>query len=277
MSGNAQQVEYWNGAVGERWARLQDDIDRMLGGITTGFIGFADARPGERVLDIGCGCGTTTLTFAQSVRPGGSVAGVDISVPQLSVARARAAARQAEIPFIEADASTYDFQPVFDLIVSRFGVMFFADPAAAFRNMRSALAPKGRLTFVCWRTPAENKWASVPMAAAQPLLPPQEPSDPLAPGPFAFADSTRIATILAEAGFDDIEIEAFDGHADMGDTPGDAAARSLNIGPLSRAVGESDAQTRARIGDAVARALAAYQTPLGVHAPVACWFVRASK
>jgi SAM-dependent methyltransferase len=277
MSGNSQQIEYWNGMVGERWARLQDDIDRMLGAITEGFIGFADAKPGERVLDIGCGCGTTTLTFAQCVRPGGSVAGIDISVPQLSVARARAAAQQAEIPFIEADASTHDFQPVFDLVVSRFGVMFFADPVGAFRNIGSAFRGKGRIAFVCWRGVGDNKWASVPMAAALPLLPPQEPSDPLAPGPFAFADSTRLATILAEAGFDDIHIEAFDGHADMGDTPDDAAARSLNIGPLSRAAAESDVDTRTRISNVVSRALAAYQTPRGVYAPVACWFVRASK
>lgn len=272
---NTQQIAYWNGQVGARWAVLQDSIDRNLGHITQAFIPFVDAKPGERVLDIGCGCGTTSLTFALAVQPGGSVAGIDISAPMLGVARARAAAANADIPFIEADASAYDFQPVFDLVVSRFGVMFFADPAAAFRNIRGALAPTGRLAFVCWRSVAENGWASTPFAAARALLPPQEPADPAAPGPFAFADSERLRGILHAAGFNRIHVEKFDGHMDMGATAEDAAKEALNIGPLARAAGELDEATRAKIRAVVAEAMKAYATPKGVHAPVACWFVRA--
>src|SRR5277367_4047125 len=128
---NEQQIEYWNGRAGQNWARLQDSTDRILGGITQSFLPFAAAKPGERVLDIGCGCGTTTLTIALDLRPGGGIAGIDVSAPMLAVARARAAAANAEIPFIEADASAYDFQPVFDLVFSRFGVMFFEEPVAA--------------------------------------------------------------------------------------------------------------------------------------------------
>lgn len=273
---NDEQIEYWNGRAGQNWARLQDITDRILGGITQSFLPFAAAKPGERVLDIGCGCGTTTLTIALDVRPGGSVAGIDISAPMLGVARARAAAANAEIPFIEADASSYDFQSVSDLVFSRFGVMFFADPVTAFANIRKALARNGRMTFVCWRSLAENIWAAMPIAAARPLLPPQEPPDPHAPGPFAFADGERLRKILADAGFRNIEIQKFDGLMDMGKTAEEAAAETMNIGPLSRAAAELDEEARAKIRSVVASAMAPYKTPDGIKAPVACWFVRAN-
>lgn len=272
---NQDQMDYWNGRSGEKWATQQDYTDQIMGHITQAFLPFASAKPGEEVLDIGCGCGTTTFTFSQCVRPEGSVAGIDISAPMLAVARARAAASNADIPFIEADASAYDFQPVFDLVASRFGVMFFADPSAAFSNIRKAVAPNGRLAFVCWRSLAENGWASTPIAAARPLLPPQETPDPYAPGPFAFADDARIKTILSSAGFRDIHIEKFDGHMDMAATADEASWNTLNIGPLSRAAADLDEATRTKIHGVVATAMEKYVTPEGVRAPVACWFVRA--
>jgi SAM-dependent methyltransferase len=272
---NEQQIEYWNGRTGERWAELQDSIDRNLGHITQGFIPFVGAKPGQRILDIGCGCGTTTLTFAGAVQPGGSVAGIDVSQPMLGVARARASARNAEIPFIEDDASSYEFQPVFDQVVSRFGVMFFTDPPAAFRNIRRALVPNGTIAFVCWRTPAENGWAATPMAAAKALLPPSEPTDPYAPGPFAFAERSRLEGIMSAAGFRAVHIEKFDGHMEMGATTEAAAREALNIGPLSRAAADLDEPTRAKIREFVAKALEQYANSKGVFAPVACWFVRA--
>jgi len=272
---NQDQIEYWNGRAGKNWAAQQDYTDQILGRITQAFLPFAAPKKGESVLDIGCGCGTTTFTFAGCVGGDGSVAGIDISAPMLTVAQARAAASQADIPFIEADASTYAFQPVFDLVASRFGVMFFEDPVAAFKNIRKALAPKGRLAFVCWRAMAENGWAATPIAAAMPLLPPQEPPDPTAPGPFSFADPKRIETILSSAGFRDVEIVKFDGHMDMAATVEEAAAAMLTIGPLSRASAELDEATRAKIRDVVAKAMKPWLTPDGVRGPVACWFVRA--
>jgi len=274
-STNAQQIEYWNGPAGERWARLQEKIDLHLEQITEAALCFAAPQEGERILDIGCGCGTTTFLLAFRVGDTGVAAGLDISQPMLGVARARSLAQNADLPFIEGDASNYDFQPVFDLVFSRFGIMFFADPVSAFANIRKALAPAGRLAFVCWRSMAENIWASAPMEAATRLLPSQEPVDPLAPGPFAFADCERLRSILASAQYSHVEIERFDGTMNMGATLEEAAAEVLNIGPLSRAATDLDEDMRAKIRRAVEVAFAPYASPAGVKPPAACWLVRA--
>jgi SAM-dependent methyltransferase len=271
----SDQVEYWNGPVGERWARLQEKIDLHLEGITEAALHFAAPREGERVLDVGCGCGTTTFLLAFRAGREGTAAGVDISIPMLNVARARAMAQNANVVFREGDASSYDFQPVFDLVFSRLGIMFFADPVAAFANIGRAVAPGGRLVFVCWRSMAENLWASVPMEAALHLLPPQESADPFAPGPFAFADGARVRSILASAGFARIEIEPFDGTMNMGVTLEDAAAEILNIGPLARTAADLDEETRTLVRNAVERAYAPYASPIGVTPPAGCWLVRA--
>ncbi|MGD0144036.1 MAG: class I SAM-dependent methyltransferase [Rhizomicrobium sp.] len=272
---NKDQIEYWNGRTGQRWAAQQERIDWNLAEITEAVIPFAHARPGEHIVDIGCGCGTATLILARAVGPKGAVAGVDISAPMLAVARARAHAAQADIPFIEADASVHDFQPTFDLVFSRFGVMFFADPGPAFANIRKALAPNGRLAFVCWRAMPENAWAFAPFAAAKHLLPPQEAGDPHAPGPFAFADGARLTDILARAGFRDIKLEKFDGRMNMGDTAAEAANEALNIGPLARAAAELDEATRAKILDVVATAMQKFAGPRGIAPAAACWLVSA--
>lgn len=274
---NAQQIEYWNGPAGERWARLQEQIDLHLADITEAAIHFAAPERGERVLDIGCGCGTATFLLAMKTGPGGAAAGIDISGPMLRVARARAMAQNAGVTFLEADASAYEFQSVFDLVFSRFGVMFFADPVGGLANIWNALAPRGRLVFVCWRSFAENLWAREPMEAAQSLLPPQKPADPLAPGPFAFADAVRVRDVLERAGYASIAIEPFDGAMNMGPTPAEAAAEALNIGPLARAATGLDEDTRENIRRRVEMAYSAYASAAGVRVPAACWFVWAAR
>ncbi|HVZ70542.1 MAG TPA: class I SAM-dependent methyltransferase [Rhizomicrobium sp.] len=276
MTENGMQIEYWNGAGGERFARSQDTIDRSLSKISDAAIAFAAPQTDERVLDVGCGCGTTTFRLRELVGPNGATAGVDVSKVMLNAARARAAAANADIAFVEDDAATHDFQPVFDLVFSRFGVMFFADPVAAFVNIRTALTKNGRLVFVCWRSLPENFWAYTPLVAAKPFLPPMDPPDPLAPGPFAFADGDRVRRILSSAGFNTIAVEKLDTTMSMGATVEEASAEAMNIGPVSRATAELDEATRAKIRAAIAEAFSKYTTPEGVSLPAACWLVRAT-
>ena len=276
MSDNQQQIEYWNGPVGERWVGLQETIDASLAEITKSLLPFAAAKPGERVLEIGCGCGTATLALAKTVEPDGSVLAVDISRPMLGLARERAKAANARIEFAEGDAAQAVFKPEFDLVFSRFGVMFFADPVAAFANIRTALTKTGRLAFVCWRSLPENFWAYTPLMAARPFLPPMDAPDPHAPGPFAFADGDRLHRILASAGFNAITIEKLDTTMAMGATVEEAAAESMSIGPVSRATAGVDDATRDKIRAALAEAFAKYKMPEGVMLPAACWLVRAS-
>jgi SAM-dependent methyltransferase len=274
---NAQQIEYWNGPAGERWAAAQDRIDHHLGLLTEALMAFAAPKQGERVLDIGCGGGTTALLLRERVGPDGAVTGIDISAPGLGVARARAHAAMADVAFVEGDASAYEFQPVFDLAFSRFGVMFFDDPGAAFANIRQALAPNGRLGFVCWRTFKENEWAFTPYNAARDLLPPQEPMDPHAPGPFAFADGERVRAILEQAGFADVVVKPHDATVNLGANVDDAVTEALTIGPLARAAAELDEAARQKIRQAISPMLARYRTPYGITPPGAVWLVSARR
>jgi SAM-dependent methyltransferase len=272
MTANAEMIEYWNGAVGERWANLQDSIDASLAEIHKALMAFADPRPRERVLDIGCGAGTTTYALAKAVGNEGSVTGVDISEPMLTVARARGRG----VNFRKSDAAVHLFHATHDLVFSRFGVMFFDDPIRAFANIKKAIKPHGRLMFVCWRDLEKNIWASAPIAAARDLIPQQPPKDPYAPGPFAFADSDRLGGILANAGYRDIVMEELDTVVNMGATADEATAQAFNIGPLAFAASQLDDATREKIRAAVQRVLAPYQTPEGVAPPAACWLVRAT-
>jgi SAM-dependent methyltransferase len=273
---NSEQFDVWNGQVGLKWARLQDQTDLMLNNITDALMPFAAAKSGEHVLDIGCGCGTTTFRLQMEVGSIGSVAGIDISVPMLDVARARAQAMNADIAFIEEDAATKDFQPVFDLVFSRFGVMFFDDPVAAFQNIRKALSPKGRLAFVCWRAFKENDWAFAPYIAVKPLLPEQPPADPHAPGPFAFADGDRVKDILTKAGLNNVRVEKLDTTASLGKTAAEAAASSLNIGPVSRAANELPEADRETARVAIEKVFADKVSAVGVAPAAACWLVGAT-
>lgn len=277
MTTNAQQIEYWNGPAGERWSKAQDRIDHHLGLITEALLALAAPHEGERVLDIGCGGGTTALILRERIGPEGAVTGIDISAPNLALARARAHAGTADVVFLEADASAYDFEPVFDLAFSRFGVMFFDNPPAAFANIRTALAREGRLVFVCWRTFKENDWSFEPYEAALDLLPPQEPMDPHAPGPFAFADDARLSSILERAGFREIQIKPLDTTVNMGAALDDAITEALTLGPLARAAAELDESARKNIRARIAPVIARYQTSYGIVAPAAVWLVSARK
>lgn len=272
---NADQIAYWNNAAGETWAALQDRLDRQIELLGLRAIEAGAPQPGERVLDIGCGCGQTSFELARRVGPTGQVLGADISAPMLEVARERAAqATGAQVSFLQADAQTHAFpKGGFDLAFSRFGVMFFDDPAAAFRNIGAALRPGGRLAFVCWRPMLENAWMATPLFAALPLLPPLPPPDPTAPGPFAFADPDRVQAILGEAGFEAIDIQAHDqpiGGNDLDET----VAMALKVGPLGAVLREHP-HLRDKVVGAIREALAPHVTPDGVMLPSATWIVTA--
>ncbi len=267
------QSEYWNGPAADRWISAREVMDRSMASITRVALERAAPRPGEQVLDVGCGCGTTTLMLARQVGPDGRTVGVDVSAPMIEVARGRAG--DAPVEFVVADAGAAPFSPTFDLVFSRFGVMFFADPAAAFRNLCAALAPLGRMTFICWRALRDNPWAAAPLMAARDLLPPMEAPDPTAPGPFAFADGERLRGILAAAGFSSIEISPHDDHIFTGATVEEATEHAMTIGPLSRAIAALPDAVREAVRPRVAEVVARYAGPEGVTPPAAVWLVGA--
>jgi SAM-dependent methyltransferase len=272
---NAAQIAYWNESAGPSWVAAQDALDAQLRPLGLKAMAALDPRPGERLIDVGCGCGDSSLELARRVGEGGAVLGADISAPMLAVARRRAeAAGLSWATFIEADAQTHAFEPA-DGVFSRFGVMFFADPTAAFANLRRALKPGGRVAFVCWRPLADNPWMTVPMLGVAPLLPEPPPAPPPgAPGPFAFADGERVRGILEGAGFTDIAIDASDQPMGQGDLA-TAARMALSVGPVAMAV-RAWPELRERIHAAVQAALAPYETPDGVRLNASVWIVRAA-
>ena len=270
---NAAQITYWNETAGPTWADLQAPLDRQLGPLTGRVIAALAPQSGDRILDIGCGAGASSLELAKAVAPGGRVTGADISRPLLDVARQRSQGLSG-VEFVEADAQTYPFEAgAFDAVFSRFGVMFFADPKAAFANLRRGLKPGGRLAFVCWRTPMENPVLSLPLMAALAHLPPLEPTDPTAPGPFAFADPDRVRGILDAAGFADVALTP--NEMKMGSASLETALElAQRVGPLGRMLRENPDRCDAAMA-AVRTALAPHDGPDGVMLDSATWIVTA--
>ncbi|MGI9170722.1 MAG: class I SAM-dependent methyltransferase [Caulobacteraceae bacterium] len=262
---NADQIDYWNAAAGETWAALTDRLDRAIEPLGRAAMEALAPAPGERALDIGCGCGQTTFDLAGRVGGKGAVLGVDVSAPLLRIARDRAArAGLGQATFRQMDAQTHAFEPRgFDAGFSRFGVMFFENPTAAFANLRAALTDGGRLAFICWRGPAENPMMTLPLVAAVPCLPePPSAPDPLAPGPFAFADPDRVRDILEGAGFADVAIAPHDARICAGALD-QAVDTALKVGPLGAILRERPDLEGAVIG-AVRAALAPLVGEAGV-------------
>jgi ubiquinone/menaquinone biosynthesis C-methylase UbiE len=254
---NSEQIAQWNGALGERWAAMQREIDRIVVPFGDAALRAAAPQPGERVIDVGCGCGDTSIEIARSVGETGTVLGVDVSQPMLEVARSRAAlTNRAHLSFQNVDASEAPLPTETDLLFSRFGVMFFSQPSRAFRHLRKSLRTGGRCVFVCWRAPRDNPWAMAPLSAARAAMGvTPAPPDPYAPGPFAFADQERLDAILSEAGFDAIRVQRFDVPLSLGTTAHSAAEFAVQIGPVSRFVRELGVEHLPTILDAVERAL----------------------
>ena len=277
---NLEQAERWNrGDEVGHWIARQDAYDRMLAPFAEMIIDAAAIQPGERVVDIGCGCGATTRAVARLVGTGVSV-GIDLSGPMLERARADAtAAGQTNTRFVRADAQVYEFgDELFDAVISRFGIMFFADPVRAFANIRGAMRDGGRLAFVCWQPLIENEWLLVPGGAIAQHVPLPDLGSPNAPGMFAFADPDRIRTTLTDAGWRDIDVASR--HTPLlvgGGGSIEDAVGFLREGSIGRAVlAGTDGPTAERALGAVRDALMPYLTADGVQLDAAVWLVRAS-
>jgi SAM-dependent methyltransferase len=242
---------------------MQREIDRIVVPFGDAALKIAAPQPKERVIDIGCGCGDTSIEIARIVGEAGAVLGIDVSQPMLDVARSRGAlANCAHLSFRQGDASEARLPARSDLLFSRFGVMFFSQPAPAFRHLRRSLRAGGRCVFVCWRAPRDNAWAMIPLSAARTAMGvTPAPADPDAPGPFAFADEERLRAILSSAGFGAIEVQRFDAALYLGATPRSAAEGVVQIGPVSRFVREVGVEHLPIILDAVERALAPFAAP----------------
>src|SRR6267143_3574060 len=275
---NADQIAYWNGPGGQHWTDRQQTQDILLAPVSDILIDRAKPRAGERIVDVGCGCGATTIAFARKVGPSGHVFGIDVSAPMLARARQIAPAGMP-VDFVLADATVYPFVSAsLDLMVSRFGVMFFAEPAVSFANMQRALRPSGRLTFVCWREPRDNPWLMMPLQAVYkhvPKLPQLGPEDP---GPFSFASEQRVIRILSEAGFAGIEMERCDLSLDVAVGRGlDAAVEAaLEIGPAARALEGHPPDVRAAAANSIREGLAPFASGRAVPLAGSLWIVTAS-
>lgn len=255
------------------WAEVRAAVELQLAPLGQRALAALAPRPGERIVDIGCGGGETALELADAVTPGGEVVGIDLSAAVLGFAR-RAAEGHPRLRFVQGDAQVFPFEPAaFDAAFSRFGVMFFADPIAAFANIRRSLKPGGRLAFLCWRALQENPLDILPLRAASPHLPPQADPDPDVPGPFALADPQRVRSILEAAGFGDIEITARDERVGSGDLDAMLAVCS-QVGALGKILRENPELRDAAL-PAVRAALAEHDGPNGVRLNAATWVVTA--
>jgi len=275
---NDAQIDYWNGPAGQKWVDQSNRLDAMLAPFAEEVLRAASIGKNECALDIGCGAGTLTLGATDAA--GGAVGsrGVDVSEPLLKLAKKRAADAGSRAQFERADASVFTSDQKFDLMISRFGVMFFEDPAAAFRNIRHQVKAEGRMVFMCWQPLQVNDWAFAPLQAALPLLKeaPEQP-DPNAPGPFAFANKDRLFELMNAAGWQNVSIDPFETLMTLpGDDVDTSAAFMLKLGPLARLIAAQDLDP-VLIQNAVTNRL---RNNVGADGRVAmksaCWLVTAT-
>ena len=274
---NADQATYWNGPAGQRWIDRQETLDIVLAPVSEILFDRARVAEGERVIDVGCGCGATTFELARRVGKTGRVLAIDISAPMLARARERAPA-DLTLDFIAADATIYPFESGgADLLFSRFGVMFFAEPDVSFASMRTALRRSGRMVFACWREPRRNPWMILPLQEAYKHVPRLPDVGLEEPGPFAFANETRVHRILSSAGFASIAIEPVDLYFDLAVGRGldGAVTSALSIGPVSRALEGQAPDLQAAVARSIREALASVQQGEKVELGGSVWIVAA--
>jgi SAM-dependent methyltransferase len=271
------QRTFWNSDATRRWVTEQTRIDRLMADVTQGALAAAAPKPGESVLDVGCGAGTTTLRLAESVGPTGQVLGVDISEQQLTLARQRvAAAGITNVQLVLDDAATHGFASEgFDLCFTRFGVMFFADPVAAFTNIRRGMKLGGRLLLAVFRSGPDNPWATASISAIRHLVSPPPPLGPEEPGQFSWSDPARVRRILGGAGFRDVALAPLDLMFNLGANAAEAAEFATFIGQGARLLHGLPDGTRQAARVAFQDYFRQHEGPNGVRLPGALWLVSA--
>lgn len=269
-----EQAALWNGPAGRAWVDAQATLDAMYQPFEALLADAVTAGSGGAAIDVGCGTGATTLAVTRALGPNGRALGVDISQPMLALARARAERAGVAATFTCADAQRHAFEPAgAAAIVSRFGVMFFDDPTAAFANLRRAANEEARLRVIVWRGAADNPFMTTAERAAAPLLPSLPPRRPNAAGQFAFADDTRVQEILAASGWTDVEIQPLDVECAL---PEPELTRYLSrLGPVGLALEQADAPTRARVLETVRAAFEPFVHGAEVRFTAGCWLVDA--
>lgn len=271
---NEEQSALWNGTAGRAWIEAQPLLDEVLKPFADLLVLAVAAKSARCVLDVGCGTGATSLAVARLLGVNGHCIGVDISEPMIAVARARAARDSSTASFIRADAQDLSFESArFDMIISRFGVMFFADPVSALANLRCAATDDAELCFLAWRSSEENPFMTTAERAAAPLLPTIPPRELDAPGQFAFADSRRVARNLEEGGWAEIDIQPVECPCAFPET--DLVRYFTQLGPLARVLHEADERTRTRIIAKVRAAFDPFVHADEVRFNAACWKIGA--
>jgi ubiquinone/menaquinone biosynthesis C-methylase UbiE len=268
------QFFLWNGTAGQAWVDSQELLDSLLQPIEDMLVAAASSASARSVLDIGCGTGSTTVAIARALGQGGQAVGVDVSAPMLAAARRRAEQEHVPASFVRADAETYPFEPAaFDMVVSRFGVMFFGDSVQAFANMRRAARPGAPLRFFAWRDPAENPFMTTAERAAAPFIPNLPARDPDGPGQFAFADDAKVRAILEESGWAEIDLRSIDVDCRLSER--DLIPYFTRLGLLGRVLHQADDRTRSHVIETVRAAFDPFVHGAEVRFTAACWTVGA--
>lgn len=269
---NAAQIDAWNGEVGRKWLLHEATVEAMMVDVSECLMERVAVAPGDRVLEVGCGGGGLSVRLARAVGPGGAVLGLDVSAPLLARAEARRQeAGLAQLAFREADAQVADLPEAgFTHLVSQFGVMFFADPVAAFANLRRALRPGGRVVLAAQAPIGDSMFFKLSLEAAVARLGRSEGGGvPGAPGPFAFADLRRTEGILASAGFEDVRGRAVDIQFRIPGGLAEAAELGTQIGAGGGRIREAGASEEVRLAIAkdLRAAFASHAGPEGVTLP----------
>jgi len=272
---NEEQSRFWNEIGGDRWVDGQEKLDARLEPYGAAALDAIRVESGESALDVGCGCGATSLELSRRVGEDGSVLGLDLSDPMLTRARERGAGA-ANLRFEAGDAQVYPFEArSVDVLFSRFGVMFFADPVAAFTNMRRALRPDGRMSFVCWQGLEKNPWVAIPLSVTARHVDPGPAPEPGEPGPFSFADPDRVRSILTDAGFEDVNLTALTAQLSVGADIDEAVDFLMTLGPSARLLQDQSNDVRATVAGDLREALGPFAGDDGLGLGSSAWIVTA--